>query len=417
MANTTLQADVVAKAALAVLDNELGVVNSFYRAHEEEFSNTVNGYKVGDTLNIRRPADFTVRTGATMDLQDVVEGKTTLTIDQQIGVDFSFTSTDLTLDIKDLSERVIKPAMTNICNTMAKDCLEQMYRGTYNWAGTAGQTINSFSDFTKGAERLDEMAVPMTQRNAVMSPSDYWAMVGAQAGLGAGDKLVGDAWRTGKLTGLAGFDGIYMSQVTPTHTNGTPDNSTPVIDGASQEKPYNDVKNSWSQTLTTDGWDPTSATITAGTVFTIADVYMVNPKTKASTGILQQFVVSTATTTNASAANDTNLTISPPIIITGPHQTVDSSPANDAAITLVGSASTGYKQNMAYHKNAFALACVPMEMPQGSVNGSRKSSKGLSVRVIPVYDGVNDLSKWRLDLLYGRKLIDPRLITRVSGTA
>ena len=87
MANTTLTASVVAKAALAILDNELGWLKKLYRAHESEFSNRVNGYKIGDTVSIRRPADFTVRSGATMDLQDVIEGKTTLTIDQQIGVD------------------------------------------------------------------------------------------------------------------------------------------------------------------------------------------------------------------------------------------------------------------------------------------------------------------------------------------
>ena len=154
-----------------------------------------------------------------------------------------------------------------------------------------------------------------------------------------------------------------------------------------------------------------------GTVFTIADCYMVNPKTKANTGILQQFVVTAAATTAASAANDTELTISPPIITSGPHQTcVLTSAIQDNAIVLVSTANAAYKQNLMYHKNAMGFAVVPLEMPQGAVNGSRQSHKGLSVRVIPVYDGVNDVSKWRLDLLYARQLLDPRLATRVSGT-
>ena len=144
---------------------------------------------------------------------------------------------------------------------------------------------------------------------------------------------------------------------------------------------------------------------------------MVNPKTKVATTILQQFVVTADVTTNASAAADTTVTISPPIIITGPHQTVDSSPADDAAITLNGAASTGYRQNMVYHKNTMALAMVPMEIPQGAVNVSRQSLEGISVRIIPVYDGINDKSKWRLDVLYGRVVNDPRLGTRLSGTA
>jgi hypothetical protein len=414
MANTTLTADLVAKEALAILDNELGWLNKVHRAHEDEFSQTVNGYKPGDTIRIRRPADFTVRSGATMDLQDVIEGRTTLVIDQQKGVDFKFTSSDLTLKIEDLSERVIRPAMVSIINNMANDCMGVMYKGTYNWAGTAGNTINSFTDFAKGPERLDEMAVPTDMRCAVLSPADHWGVVGSQTAL-LNNQLVGSAYRDGALGNIGGVE-TYMSQVVNTHTNGTADNTTPLVDGANQNVTYDTAKNSWTQTLITDGHD-SSATITEGSVFTIADVYMVNPKTKASTGILQQFVVTADVTAHATTTSDTNLTISPPIITSGPHQTVDAAPADDAAITFVGSASTGYKQNLMFHRNAFALAVVPMEMPQGAVNGARRTRNGMSVRVVPVYDGVNDVSKWRLDLLYGRALIDPRLITRVSGTA
>jgi hypothetical protein len=141
---------------------------------------------------------------------------------------------------------------------------------------------------------------------------------------------------------------------------------------------------------------------------------MVNPKTKISTGVLQQFVVTAAASSDASG--NLTATISPPIIISGTHQTVNAAPANSAAITMVGSAGTTYRNNIVFHKNAMALACVPLEMPQAAYGASRQSYKGLSVRVIPIYDGTNDISKWRLDLLYGRRLIDPRLVVRLSGT-
>src|SRR3989304_5703783 len=133
MASTTLTADVVANEALMILDNELGWLKTIHRAHEDEFKNEVNGYKKGATIRIRRPADFTVRTGAVMDLQDVIEGRLTMTVDQQIGVDFGFTSADLTLSISDISERIIKPAMTNIINYLAADVLDTFYKGVYNW--------------------------------------------------------------------------------------------------------------------------------------------------------------------------------------------------------------------------------------------------------------------------------------------
>lgn len=415
MANTTLTADIIAKEALLILENELSVLKTMHRAHEEEFSGNVNGYKIGDTISIRRPADFTVRSGANISTQDVIEGKTTLVIDQQRGVDFAFTSSDLTLKISDLSERVIKPAMSAIINNITSDVLTRMYLGAYNWVGTPSGQVNSFADFAKGAERLDEMAAPQDNRHAVLSPADYWALLGSQTALYINGPA-GEAYRQGNLGNIGGIN-TMMSQVVPTHTNGTADNTTPLVKGTAQQVTYDTAKNTWTQSLLTDGWDA-GATITAGTTFTIDGVYMVNPKTKASTGILQQFVVTADVTAEATTTNTTTLTVSPPLIVTGPHQTVTySGDMDDNAITVLGSASTGYRQNMVYHKNAMALAMVPMEMPQAAYNGSRQSYKGMSVRIIPIYDGATDTSKWRLDVLYGRKLIDPRLVCRLSGTS
>ena len=417
MANTTLTADIIAKEALVMLENELGVLDTFYRAPEEEYGDKVNGYKKGSTISIRRPADFTVRSTATMDLQDAIEGKVTFAVDQIRGVDFSFSSTDMTLSVSDLSERFIKPAMSSLVNNIVADCLNTFYPAVYNWVGTAGQTVDSFADFYKAPERLDEMAVPSDSRCAVLSPPDHAGMIGNLTGLYIQSDAK-NAYRQGKLGNVAGID-TMMSVVTPVHTNGTADNTTPLTRGTSNTTTYDASKNAWTMSFSTDGWD-SSATITAGTVFTIgtgsSGVYMVNPKTKANTGILQQFTVVSSVTANATTGNETVLTISPPIITSGPHQTVNAAPGNDVAITVVGAASTSYKQNLVYHKNAFALAIVPLELPQGAYGAARRSYKGLSARVIPVYDGINDVSKWRLDILYGRKCIDPRLATRLSGT-
>ena len=413
MANTALTADVVAKEALVMLENELGVLDTFHRAHEDEFASEVNGFKKGATIRIRRPADFTVRTDATMNLQDAIEGRTTLTVDKQIGVDFSFTSADLTLSVSKLSERFIKPAMSSIVNEMARDCMSTFYQGVYNWVGTPGSTIDSFADFAKGTERLDLMAVPTSNRYAALHPQDHWGMLGAQTALYITDAAKG-AYREGSLGKIAGVE-TYMSQVMPTHLTGSRVVlTTPITAAASgdQAVSYDSAKNTWTQDLVTTGYG--SATLKAGDVFTIADLYMVNPKTKAATSILQQFVVTANYTTDST---DT-ITISPPIITSGPHQTVALSTGTFASnvITDIGVASTSYRQNLMYHKNAFGLACVPMELPQGAVNAARQSYKGFSVRVIPVYDGVNDVSKWRLDMLYGRTVLDPRLATRISGT-
>ena len=413
MVDQVLTPDIIAMEALDILDNELGWMMNVHRAHEDEFSNTVNGFKIGQTVSIRRPADFTIRTGAVASAQDAIEGTVDLTIDTQIGVDFDFSSADLTLEVADLSERFIRPAVVNLANEIARDCAQEFYRGTYEWVGTPGQRLNSFDDFSKGPERLDELAAMISNRTAVLAPRDYWPMVGSNVGTFINDANE-SALREGFLGTIGGVD-TFSSQVVATHTVGA-HGGTPLVDGAAQNVTYESVRSTWAQSLTTDGW-ATSADLLRGDVFTIAGVFKVNTKTKAVTNILQQFVLNADVTTNASAAADTVLNISPPIITSGPHQTVSAAPADDAAITYVGTAGTGYIQNLMFHKNAYTLAMVPMMIPPGSIDASRRSHNGMSVRVIPVYDGTNDVSLWRLDVLYGKQVIDPRIATRISGSA
>jgi hypothetical protein len=223
-----------------------------------------------------------------------------------------------------------------------------------------------------------------------------------------------DAYRRGKLGMVANID-TYSSQNVQTHTGGTRDNTTPLVKGT-QSTTWASTKDSGEMSLDTDGWDA-SATISKGDVFTIDGVYAVNPVTKATLPHLQQFVVKADVTANGTTTSSTTLTISPPIITSGAFQTVSAAAANDATITIVGTASTGYAQNLVFHKNAFALVSVPLVKPPGAVDVGRQSYKGYNVRVIPVYDGINDHSMWRLDVLYGVKTVDARLATRLSGSA
>jgi hypothetical protein len=412
MSNTVLTADIIAAEAIEILDNNCVMGNLVHRGYEDEFSKKVNGYTVGESISVRRPTDFTVRDGATAAIQDAVEGKFTVTVDKQKGVDFKFSSSDLTLQIDKLSERVIKPAMVQLANQIDRDVAD-LYKTVWNWVGTPGQTVNSFADFAKAPERLDLGAVPQDDRAAVMSPTDQWGMLGSQTALYMQD-VAKDAYRRGKL-GMIGNIDTYSSQNVQTMTAGTRDNTTPLVKGT-QSTTWAASKDTGTMTLDTDGWD-TVTTIAAGEVFTIDAVFAVNPVTKATLPHLQQFVVTTAVTAHATTTSSTTLTISPPIITSGAFQTVSAAALNDATITIMGTASTGYSQNMVFHKNAFSLVMVPMVAPPGAVDVARKSLNGYSVRVIPYYDGVNDVSNWRLDVLYGVKTVDARKATRLSGSA
>jgi hypothetical protein len=416
MSNTTLSADIIANEALMILENNLIMANLVHRAYENEFDKRVNGYEIGETITIRRPNQFTVRTGAVAAVQDVTEGKTTLTVNTQKGIDFKFSSADLTLKISDLGERVMKPALVRLADEIDRDVMA-LYKLVPNWVGTPGQVVNSFADFAKGPERLDHFAVPTDMRSAVLSPADHWGMLGSFTGLFIQDTAK-TALQRAKLPDIGGVT-PYMAQNVPAHTNGAggaTGSAEGLVNGANQNITYASVKDSptWSQNLVTDDWDA-SETIRAGDVFTIANVFAVNPVNKATLDLLQQFVVVEDVT--ASGGGAATLKISPPIITSGPFQTVSAAPADDAQLTRVGAESTAYRQNMVFHKNAFALVMVPMVKPPGAVDVARKSHKGISVRVIPYYDGTNDQSSWRLDVLYGVKALDPKLAVRLSGTA
>jgi P22 coat protein - gene protein 5 len=413
MTQRVLTAAVIAKEAIMWLENELVMANLCHRAHEEEFQKSVNGYKPGATVSIRKPAQFVVRNGAVASSQEVNEGQTSITIDTQKGVDFEFTSADLTLKIDELGERVIKPAMSTLANDIDAD-LQSMAAEVYNWVGTPGEIVNSFSDFTKAPERLDEMAVPKAGRSAILSPSDHYGLVNNFTGLPTQSGAAKSALEEASLPKIAGVQ-PYSSQNVLTFVTGAR-GGAPLVNGGAQAVNYDTVKDTGVQTLVTDGWTAAVAPrVVKGDVFTIAGVYAVNPRTRARLPFLQQFVV----TANGSSdvAGNLTMTISPAIITSGAFQTVDSVPADNAPITFLGAASTGYRQNLVFHKNAFALAMAPMIKPEGAVKCSRQTYKGISVRVIPFYDGTNDVSKWRLDVLYGKKALDPRLAARLSGTA
>ncbi len=421
--NTILNPSIIAKAAVRILDNELVMANKVYRGYEDEFAKKINGYDVGDTITIRKPTQFTVRNTivAASPTQNTTEGKLTMQVSNVRGVDFSFTSTQLTLNIGELADRVIKPAMVQLANAIDTTLMAEFFH-INNWVGQpntgADAPINSFATFARGAERLDQLSCPSDDRSAVLSPESNWALAGSQTALFL--QSVGQpAYRSGSIGMIGGID-TYMSQNVPTFTTGTGAATAATVNGANQNVAYASVLNTeampGSQNLIVTSGAGTD-TYPKGTVFTIAGVFAVNQVTKATLPFLQHFTVLADATAVAGAIT---LSIAPAIIIADtaantPFQTVSAAPASGAAIVVAGDVSTNYRQNMIFHKNAFALAVVPMVKPPGAVDVARETYKGISVRLIPYYDGSNDISNWRCDVLFAVKTVDQRLACRVSG--
>ena len=404
MANEILTPSVIAKESLVLLENKLGMAKRVHRDYQNEF------VKVGDTVTIRKPVRFTTRPGASYSAQDVQEGSTTIVMGNQIGVDFQFSTSDLTLKIDEFSKRYIEPAMSTMAHTVEAD-LTGLYNQVWNEVGTPGTTPNSFAAFSTAPKRLDQMAVPLDQRMGVLDTDATWAILTAQTGLFMQGKAV-EAYEDGEI-GTIGNVNLVQSQMVKVHTVGTKA-GTPLINGAAQNTTYTLSKTTNSQSLITDAWTASSAILKKGDIFTIANVFAVNPATRQVTTVLQQFVVNADI--SADGSGNATINISPAIIsAVGPYQNVNAAPADNAAITVAGNASTGYAKNLIYHKNAFALVSRPMEIPNGASWSARASYNGLSIRIISDYDITADVQKTRLDMLYGVKAIYPDLACRLTG--
>lgn len=390
----------ITKESLRVLKNELGFAKGVNRQYDDQFARS--GAKIGSVINIRKPTRFTVSTGAALSLQDVADQYSALTLDTQAHVDFSFSSKELTLNIDEFSKRYVKPAVAELANYVDFTGTA-LYKQVYNATGTPGTTPNAFSFLTDAATKLSNFGTPVdSDRNMVLNPAASGSLADALKGLFQSQERIKEQYEKGLMGMAAGFN-IKMDQNVQQFTNAT-FAGTPLVNGASQT----------GSTLVSDGWSSGATTLKEGTIFTIANVYAVNPKNRQSTGQLQQFVV-TADISDTSGA--ISIPISPSITLTGAYQTVNALPADNAAITVLGSTATAYPQNLAYHKDAFVLGCADLDLPGGTDMAARAvdPDSGLSLRIVRAYDISNDTFPCRIDILYGWKCVYPELACRIYG--
>ncbi|MEX5513562.1 P22 phage major capsid protein family protein [Pseudophaeobacter sp. 1A09344] len=414
MANTLITPSIIAKEALMQLENNLVMANRVHREYKKEFTGGQ-----GESVSIRRPVKFYTADGATRVNQDVEEKSTSITVDQRKHVSWNFSTQDLTLSVEEYSERYIKPAMITLANTVDRS-LHGLYKYAWNSVGTPGTTPSSYAAVADAAQRLSEMAVDQSTRSMVANDAAAFAIAGNQLTLEAVGNVKRTAYEESMVGRIAKFD-MFSTQNVQSHTVGVA-TGTPLVNGGSQNVTYaNATGSNWSQTLNTDGWtNSTTGILKAGDVFTIAGVYAVNPVPgEGTTGktvmpYLQQFTV-LADADSGATTGPAALTISPPIITSGAQQTVSAAPADNAAITVLGTGGTAYPQNLGFHKNAFGLVTVPLEMPDGASFKARESHNGLSIRVVKDYDIGADTDIIRLDILYGVKSIYPDLACRLWG--
>lgn len=402
MSNALLTIDMVTKEALRILENNLTFTKGVNRQFDGSFAQS--GAKIGDTLRIRKPPRYTVRSGAALSTQDVTETNATLQLSNQKGVDINFTSKELTLNVDEFADRILKPAVAALSNQIDLDGLA-LYKDIYNVVGTPGTVPTTLKTFLDGKVKMADDACPQDEFiSAVVGAQVEANMVDAGKALFHAGVEIEEQYKQGKM-GMYGGMKWSMDQNINTHTVG-PQGGTPLVNGASQS----------GATLITDGWTAAAASrLKKGDVFTIAGVYHVNPQSRASNNVLQQFVV----TADVSSDGSGNLTvaISPSITASGAQQTVDSVPADNAAITVLGAASATSPQHLIYHRDAFVFGCADLVLPGGVDMAARVSSEklGISIRMVRAYDINNDAYPCRLDVLYGFSTVRPGLACRVAG--
>lgn len=409
MANNYVQTQKVANAFLLLLKNNLVMGKLATTKFDKEFSK--EEVSIGDTVKVRRSPQFTVRSGATAAPQDLKTGSVDVTINKQRGVDLEFTSKELTLDVDELlKNKTMKAQAAALAQTIDKDLMAETLKFPH-WAGTPGSAINTASKFFAGPQRMDELAIPGDDRHAVLSPTDFWALAGSFTGLNI-DSTAKTALERAKLP-IVGNVQPYMSQNVMNITTGTRSVSSGAVDGASQEVTYDTVRQTYIQNLNlkTVG---NNATIKAGEVFTIAGVYAVNPSSRESLGYLQQFTVLADAT--ADGTGDVTVSIANPIITSGAYQTVSAAPANDAAITFLGAASTSFRLNSMFHRGAIALVGAKLVAPEtGKFSFATDPDTGISLRYWRTSDGNTDKHLHRVDVLYGTCALDTRLGIKIAG--
>ncbi len=397
MANSLLTINMITREAVRLWKNSNAFIQNVDMQYDSSFA--VSGAKIGSTLRIRLPNDFTVTTGPALSVQDTAEQSTTLVLATQKHVDVSYSTADRTLSLDDYSRRVLAPMVNNLAGAVAVDIMSGSEGGICNFS--ANQDINNNILSPVAGTYLDAKASlllnssPVANLKVVNGPRTEARVVSSLSGLLNPASEISRQYVTGKMYDALGF--IWMADQTAiTHTNGALAQGSATVNGANQT----------GLNLTVNAL---AAPLNQGDIITLAGVNAVNRITKQDTGELRQFAV-----TAPVAQGATSIPIYPALVpgVGGQpvqYQTVTVSPANGAAVNPTNglAASTKYRKNFAYAPEAVTLATADLEMPHNVHEAAREEFDGVSMRMVTDYFIGTDMLITRLDVLYGYLWIRP----------
>ena len=415
MANNLLTISMITNEALMVLENELTFSGQVDRNYDDQFA--VTGAKIGATLNVRRPGRFIGTSGPALNVEDFNETSVPVTLSTQFHVDTQFTSQDLALSLDMFSDRILKPAVAAIANTVDFDGLTMAKNNTANIVGTAGTPPTGLITYLTAGAYLDSEGAPRDgRRSCVIEPFTSATIVDSLKGLFVPSEVIGKQYQKGMMgrdsAGMNWFmDQNVVAQTFGSYATATLACATTTATGF--------LTSGWASTSTI-ALTATTATagLKQGDVIQIEGVYAVNPQNRQAYGSnkLRNFVVTSNVTVATSGT--TSVTVSPAVITAGQFQNVSIPTASaTAVVTPFNKTGTVSPQNIVMHKNAFCLATADLELPDGVHFAGRASDKelGLSLRVVRQYTINNDSIPTRVDVLYGWAPLYPELACRVAA--
>jgi hypothetical protein len=402
MPNTILTHQMIAREAAAMFEETGTFLNHINRSREADIGRDVNGYTSGSSVRIKVPPTPAVYSGAAFAgggaAPDHVETFETLTVDQQRHVPITFTAVEKAMSLVEFKDRFLRPAIQALVSTVEADLMQRAYREIPSVSGTAGTIPTTIAPFAQARGALNRAMCPMGDRFALVSSDLNSNMVSA-------DRLlfqpnVSNQYKTGSMGDTQGFS-FFENQSLPVHTNGTATGFT--VNGAGQ-----------TGTSLAIGGLTGGQTITRGTSFTLPTVREVHPITGQAypAANLRTFVVTQDFTAGGTTGT---IQIFPAITPTTGTLvgTVSNSPANGAAAAIFGAASTSYRQNLTFHKDAFAAAFVPLPV-LASCEGYSYKTDNFGLRVMTFGNGQSDTESTRIDVLYGFGAVRRTHAQRVS---
>lgn len=401
--NNLLNTQKITWETLAILSNTLKIWPNLYNGYSDEFGRP--GEKIGQTLNVRKPQHFLGRQGSLFQPEALNNLVTPVTINQQTGVDFQFTSAEKYLSLEAFSKQYLRPAAIRIANML--DFAAAQYMATYTWnaVGTWGVTptgSTAFYNYLQASEKLWENLADQEERCMVINANQSTNIVDQLKGLFNPQATISKQYEKGMMGRDTGGMDWYQTQNLASITSGAWSGSAIEVDGANQT---GNGGNNGSQFLTIKGL---TGTLVPGQVFTIAGDYMVNSANYQGTSILQQYVVQ-------QFISSTSIQIAPARTPTGQYQNISSTVADSAAITFADTASTPSTQSLCFQKDAYTVVSVPGDVPGGTDMAYQETDPetGVTLRFVRDFDPVHDIWVCRFDVYWGIAALYRELACRV----